>query len=76
MNGKQFSAAMKHGFRSGLEVRTKDYLVERSIKFKYEEIKIEWEDLMYRTYTPDFVLGNGSQGTAPQAGHTIRIHQQ
>ena len=59
MNGKQFSAAMKHGFRSGLEVRTKDYLVERSIKFKYEEIKIEWEDLMYRTYTPDFVLGNG-----------------
>jgi hypothetical protein len=25
----------------------------------YEEIKIEWEDLAYRTYTPDFVLQNG-----------------
>ena len=25
----------------------------------YEEIKIEWEDLAYRTYTPDFVLNNG-----------------
>ena len=26
---------------------------------KYEALKIEWEDLMYRTYTPDFVLPNG-----------------
>jgi hypothetical protein len=25
----------------------------------YEGIKIEWEDLAYRTYTPDFVLHNG-----------------
>ena len=25
----------------------------------YEEIKIEWEDLAYRTYTPDFILDNG-----------------
>ena len=24
-----------------------------------EAIKIEWEDLMYRTYTPDFILQNG-----------------
>ena len=59
MNGKQFSAAMKHGYRSGLEVRTKDYLIEHNMPFKYEEVKIEWEDLMYRTYTPDFVLKNG-----------------
>ena len=59
MNGKQFSAAMKHGYRSGLEVRTKDYLIEHNMPFKYEEVKIEWEDLMYRTYTPDFILPNG-----------------
>ena len=59
MNGKQFSAALKHGYRSGLEVRTSEYLVEHNIKFRYEQVKIEWEDLMYRTYTPDFVLGNG-----------------
>jgi hypothetical protein len=57
MNGKQFSAALKHGYRSGLEVRTSEYLVEHNIKFRYEQVKIEWEDLMYRTYTPDFVLG-------------------
>ena len=25
----------------------------------YESLKIEWEDLAYRTYTPDFVLNNG-----------------
>ena len=59
MNGKQFRAAMKHGYRSGLEIKVKDYLKEHKVKFKYEAIKIEWEDLMYRTYTPDFVLPNG-----------------
>ena len=36
-----------------------EYLKEQSIPVKYEAIKIEWEDLMYRTYTPDFVLPNG-----------------
>lgn len=59
MNGKQFKAALKHGYRSGLEIKVKDYLKERKVKFKYEAIKIEWEDLMYRTYTPDFILPNG-----------------
>ena len=59
MNGKQFRAAMKHGYRSGLEIKVKDYLKEHKVKFKYEAIKIEWEDLMYRTYTPDFILPNG-----------------
>src|SRR5210317_1229178 len=59
MNGKQFKAALKHGFRSGLEIKVKDYLKEKKVKFKYEAIKIEWEDLMYRTYTPDFILQNG-----------------
>ena len=28
-------------------------------KYDYESIKIEWEDLSYRTYTPDFILNNG-----------------
>ena len=59
MRAKQFAAAMKHGYRSGLEVRNKDFLVEQNMPFKYEKVKIEWEDLMYRTYTPDFVLKNG-----------------
>ena len=56
---KAYRAALKHGYRSGLEIKVKDYLKEKKVKFKYEAIKIEWEDLMYRTYTPDFILQNG-----------------
>ena len=59
MRRKQFEAALRHGYRSGLEIKIKDLLVELNIPIKYEAIKIEWEDLMYRTYTPDFVLPNG-----------------
>ena len=56
---KQFRAARKYGYRSGLELKISEYLQELKIKFVYEGIKIEWEDLAYRTYTPDFVLPNG-----------------
>lgn len=59
MDGRQFKAALKHGYRSGLEIKIKDYLKENNVPFKYEKVKIEWEDLMYRTYTPDFILPNG-----------------
>ena len=59
MNRKQFQAALKYGYRSGLEIKVKDYLVEHNVPIKYEALKIEWEDLMYRTYPPDFVLPNG-----------------
>ena len=56
---KKFRAARKYGHRSGLEVKLSDYLKELRIDFGYECIKIEWEDLAYRTYTPDFILFNG-----------------
>ena len=59
MDAKQFIAARKYGYRSGLELKTAKYLDDLSIKYKYEKVKIEWEDLTYRTYTPDFVLYNG-----------------
>tara|TARA_B110000503_G_C7102787_1_gene394586 strand:+ start:299 stop:751 length:453 start_codon:yes stop_codon:yes gene_type:complete len=59
MNGKQYKAARKLGYRSGLEVRLSEYLIEHRAPYLYEKIKIEWEDLTYRTYTPDFVLSNG-----------------
>lgn len=59
MDAKQFKAAQKHGYRSGLEITIKDYLNEKKVPFRYEAIKIEWEDLMYRTYTPDFIMPNG-----------------
>ena len=58
-NVKQFQAALKYGYRSGLEIKVKDYLVEHNVPIKYEALKIEWEDLRYRTYTPDFELDNG-----------------
>jgi len=46
-------------FRSGLEERTSKYLKKLKVKFTYEKLKIKWQDLRYRTYTPDFVLANG-----------------
>jgi len=55
---KAYRAALKHGYRSGLEHKVSVYLTERKHKYGYECLKIEWEDLAYRTYTPDFVLNN------------------
>ena len=51
--------ARKHGYRSGLEHKLSIYLDELKQNYGYESIKIEWEDLAYRTYTPDFILDNG-----------------
>jgi len=51
--------AIKHGYRSGLEHKLSLFLKEHKFNFSYEAIKIEWEDLSYRTYTPDFILDNG-----------------
>ena len=48
-----------NGYRSGLEDKIATYLKDNKIKFLYEKVKIEWEDLAYRTYTPDFILPNG-----------------
>ena len=56
---KAYRAALKHGYRSGLEHKVSIYLEERKHKYGYECVKIEWEDLAYRTYTPDFILNNG-----------------
>ena len=56
---KHYKVARRLGFRSGLEVEISDYLKKLSVPFIYEGIKIEWEDLAYRLYTPDFVLPNG-----------------
>ena len=46
-------------YRSGLEVEAAAYLKDRQKIVAYEKLKIEWEDLKYRTYTPDFELDNG-----------------
>ena len=59
MNYAKFSHARKYGYRSGLEKKLADELKALKVKFSYESLKIEWEDLAYRTYTPDFILNNG-----------------
>jgi len=52
-------AALKQGYRSGLEHTVLESLKGRDCDAKYECLKVEWEDLAYRTYTPDFLLPNG-----------------
>jgi hypothetical protein len=47
------------GYRSGLEEEATAFLTPRQKIVKYEQLKIEWEDLRYRKYTPDFELDNG-----------------
>ena len=49
----------KRLYRSGLELEAATFLKTRQKTVEYEKIKIEWEDLRYRTYTPDFELDNG-----------------
>jgi hypothetical protein len=46
-------------YRSGLEKEAAAFLTPRQKIVKYEQLKIEWEDLRYRKYTPDFELDNG-----------------
>ena len=60
MNRKRFNAAaLKAGYRSGFEDDVAKELKAKGIEFTYEKEKIKWVDLKVRTYTPDFVLGNG-----------------
>ena len=56
---RAYRNALKNGYRSGLEHKLSLYLKSLKYKFAYETIKIEWQDLAYRTYTPDFILKNG-----------------
>lgn len=53
-------AALKYGYRSGLEERISEQLTGLSVPFEYEKLKIEYEVNEVRKYTPDFViLSNG-----------------
>lgn len=56
---KARAAALKYGYRSGLEKDTAADLRKKKVKFTYEEKKIKWNDFKVRVYTPDFILGNG-----------------
>lgn len=51
--------AIKHGWRSGLEEKVAKELSESGIKYEYESMKIKYDVIETRTYTPDFILPNG-----------------
>ena len=44
-------------FRSGLEEKVADLLVDLGVKYEYESTKIPY--VIHFSYTPDFVLPNG-----------------
>jgi hypothetical protein len=51
--------AIKNGYRSGLEDVISEDLKERGVDFSYETVKIKWQLIESKTYTPDFILPNG-----------------
>ena len=55
------SAALKHGWRSGLEEVVSEALTAAGVRFKYEPVALEYEQpATKRKYTPDFwLLDNG-----------------
>ena len=61
-DGKKTKARRRHNsrrYRSGLEETLAEYLTHHQKEVRYELLKVQWEDLRYRTYTPDFQLDNG-----------------
>jgi hypothetical protein len=53
-------AALKHGYRSGLEDTIANQLDMMRVKYKYEELKISYTvPESKHKYTPDFQLPNG-----------------
>ena len=44
-------------FRSGLEERVADLLVDLGVKYEYESTKVPY--VIQHNYTPDFILPNG-----------------
>ena len=60
MNRNRFNAAaLKAGYGSGFEDDVAKELKDKGVEYTYEKEKIKWVDHKVRTYTPDFVLGNG-----------------
>jgi hypothetical protein len=56
----QKQAAMKHGYRSGLEERIAEQLDKLGVTYQYEEVKLKYvKPASEHIYTPDFVLPNG-----------------
>jgi hypothetical protein len=55
----KISNGIKHGYRSGLEVKIATQLKECGVEAEYEKFKIRYRLEEDKTYTPDFKLPNG-----------------
>jgi len=55
----RFNRKVMPHWRSGFEEEVAAFLKLHQNKVRYEKLKIEWIDLAYRKYTPDFLLDNG-----------------
>ena len=51
--------AIKNGYRSGLEDDIAKDLNDRGVEFEYEKLRVQWQLIENKTYTPDFKLPNG-----------------
>ena len=58
-NSERRRHAIKNGYRSGLEDDIGKDLTIRGVDFEYEKLKIQWQLVEQKTYTPDFKLPNG-----------------
>jgi len=60
MKRKDRATDLLHGFRSGLEDKVSNQLIEAGVPVKYEEMKISYfRPETTHKYTPDFELPNG-----------------
>lgn len=60
MKWPQQTAAIRNGWRSGLEERVAEQLDRLKVTYEYEKLVIKYTPpAKTRRYTPDFVLGNG-----------------
>ena len=51
-------AALRAGYRSGLEQDNAEHLKENNTGYEYEKLRVKYVPKL-RTYTPDFQLSNG-----------------
>ena len=79
MSISQREAALKHGWRSGLEERTADSLKARGVPFEYEKLVLTYEVPAKKCkYTPDFVITtrSGKKIIVETKGRWLRADRQ
>ena len=70
----EFEIDNEDKYKGGLELSIAMKLHTINANFEYETIKIQWQDLCYRTYKPDFILDNGIIIEAK--GHFTAAHRR